>query len=148
MIEIDELTEETAADVRKIFDAWNAERPIVRWPDGTTFTEPYRMHASLRYAAMTSWATLPCGDQYELLLSGKEEDPRHVPPVLWGLWVTRFGEVFACPRLANMSQRSPLEDKTRLYRGGGLGLEERYKIGMLPRGLREHTRTVSDGWGY
>lgn len=149
----DQIQGEAFEDLKRIFLGWK-ERPEPRWPDGTTFSDPRKER---HWSSLTSWAITPAGVRYELLLDGRrtdEHDPREVPPVIWALMVDRYGAIYAHPRIAQMKVTVdppyPPEDERMLeaYAGVPIGLQRRYAIGRLSRGLREETRVVSDGWRY
>lgn len=137
-------------ELTKIVLEW--KRPEPPWPEGTTFTEPFRARRS---TPMSTWAITPAGARYELMvehLRADEPDPRERPPIIWGIWVDRYGAVFAVPRVAQLSVTiDPPHTDERLrdaYAGVPLGLAREYRIGQLSRALREETRVVSEGWGY
>jgi hypothetical protein len=148
----DQVQGEAFVELQRVFLAW--KRPEPQWPAGTTFTEPRKER---QWSSLTSWAILP-GVRYELLLDHlrhDEPDPREVPPVLWSLIASPAGEVFAHPRIAQMSvtfdlEHHPVSEDRKLaaYAGVPLGLERRYRIGRLYRALHEETRVVSEGWRF
>lgn len=158
MIDFEELQGEAAEQAWSVIKAWS-NQPVVAWPEGTEISEP---HQARHWVSRTCIARLPNGHWYELLLDRDDRpDPREVPPVIYAYMVDpRTGDVYAYPRIANMSYGmgaerimtlpppSDEEEALHVSRGAGFGLERRYKIGTLARVLRERTRTVTDGWGY
>lgn len=148
----DEIRGEAFQELKRIVFTW--DRPAPSWPNGTVFTEPRKER---QWSSLTSWAILPTGERYELLLDGRyedERDPRELPPVIWSIKVDAYGAVYAYPRIAQMEVTLdppyPPDDARVLAasRGAPLGLQERYPVGRLSRGLVEDVRTVSDGWRF
>lgn len=148
----DEVDGEAFEELRRRFLAWDRPRPL--WPDGTRFELVGRTPRI--WSSPTAWAILPCGVRYELLLTRDDDtpDPREVPPICWSVLLDPNGTIYAEPRVANMKTTldppHPVDsEKLRdAHVGVPLGLERRYRVGMLSRPLREKTQTVSLGWGY
>jgi hypothetical protein len=149
----DEIRGEAFAELRELVTLWKG--PPVSWPQGTEFTAPRKER---QWSSTTSWAIVPSGVRYELLVGDLREgepDPREVPPVIWDITVSPVGDVFAHSRIAQMKVTLdppyPVDDE-RLrdaYAGVPLGLVRRpYHVGRLSQGLRQETRVVSEGWRF
>jgi hypothetical protein len=149
----DEIHGDALAELRDLVTLWKG--PPVSWPPGTEFTAPRKAR---QWSSLTSWAIVPSGVRYELLVGDLREgepDPREVPPVVWDITVSPAGDVFAHPRIAQMhitfDPPHPVDEARKLdaYAGVPLGLVRRpYHVGRLSRGLRQETRVVSEGWRF